>query len=125
MRHVVLATRELERPAYRANGADRCYWCKTELFEQIAAAVRDADLPDWTILFGAIADDLADDRPGARAAAERGVRGPLQEVGLSKDEVRRYSRERGLPTADKPAFACLASRVPHGTPIELRPDDFS
>lgn len=118
VRHVVLPTHELERPGYRSNAGDRCYHCKKELFLTVAqqrAAVAPAD---WAVVYGAITDDLGDHRPGQRAAAEHGVLAPLVEAGFGKDDVRRYSREFGLRTADKPSFACLASRVPHGTPID-------
>jgi uncharacterized protein len=118
VRHVVLQTSELEREGYRQNANDRCYFCKTELFESVASLVRAAGLPDWPVLYGAIAEDADDHRPGHRAASEHGVRAPLAEVGLRKDEVRRYSREQGLPTAEKPSFACLSSRVPYGTVID-------
>jgi uncharacterized protein len=118
VRHVLLSTDELSRDGYRANDTDRCYFCKSELFEEIAAGIRAQDLPDWPILYGAIGDDLGDHRPGIRAASEHGVRAPLAECGFSKDEVRRYSRERALPTADKPSFACLSSRVAYGLAID-------
>lgn len=118
VRHVVLPTHELDRAEYRANAGDRCYFCKKELFVTVAAQ-RDAIAPaDWPVVYGAITDDLGDHRPGQRAAAEHGVLAPLVDAGMGKDDVRRYSRERGLPTADKPSFACLSSRVPHGTPID-------
>jgi pyridinium-3,5-biscarboxylic acid mononucleotide sulfurtransferase len=118
VRHVVVATHELERAEYRANAGDRCYHCKHELFVTVAlhrAAIAPAD---WPVAYGAITDDLGDHRPGQRAAAEHGVLAPLVDAGMSKDDVRRYSREAGLRTADKPSFACLASRVPHGTPVD-------
>ena len=116
--HRIVETRELAREGYRRNGPDRCYFCKTELFEKIAIELRGAAQSSWPVLFGAIADDAGDHRPGARAAAERGVLAPLAEAGIDKREVRRYSRERGLSTADKPSFACLSSRVPYGTEID-------
>jgi uncharacterized protein len=118
VRHVVLPTHELDRAEYRANAGDRCYFCKKELFVTVAAQ-RDASAPaDWPVVYGAITDDLGDHRPGQRAAAEHGVQAPLVDAGMGKDDVRRFSRERALPTADKPSFACLSSRVPHGTPID-------
>lgn len=117
-RHVVLPTAELEQAAYRANAGDRCYHCKKELFVTVARR-RGAIAPDdWPVVYGAITDDLGDHRPGQRAAAEHGVQAPLVDAGMCKDDVRRYSREHGLRTADKPSFACLSSRVPHGTPID-------
>jgi uncharacterized protein len=113
--HRIVTTRELDRPAYARNGPDRCYHCKTELFETMAGLVRLEGTAH--LLYGATADDAGDFRPGQRAASERGILAPLAEVGLGKDEIRRCSAELGLPTWDKPAFACLASRVPFGRPI--------
>jgi len=110
-----ISTRELENPRYVRNAVDRCYFCKSELYEQIgawAAANGVAHVVD-----GLNADDDIDDRPGVRAAHERGVRSPLREAGLTKDDVRAVSREMGLPTADKPAAPCLASRLPHGSAV--------
>lgn len=118
VRHLVIETDELRRDAYRRNGPDRCFHCKTELFESLAERLRDRDETDWPVLYGAIKDDAGDHRPGARAAAEHGVLAPLADAGLSKQDVRRYCREHGLPVADKPSFACLASRVPYGTGID-------
>jgi pyridinium-3,5-biscarboxylic acid mononucleotide sulfurtransferase len=118
VRHVVLPTHELDRAGYRANAGDRCYFCKKELFVTVAqqrAAIAPAD---WTVVYGAITDDLGDHRPGQLAAAEHGVAAPLVAAGMSKLDVRRYSRDHGLRTADKPSFACLSSRVPYGTPID-------
>ena len=118
VRHVVLPTHELERAEYRANAGDRCYFCKKELFVTVARQRAEIAPADWVVVYGAITDDLGDHRPGQRAAAEHGVRAPLVDAGMGKDDVRRFSRERALPTADKPSFACLSSRVPHGTPID-------
>ncbi len=118
VRHAVIHTHELERADYRRNGSDRCFYCKDELFETIAQHLDGESEASWPVLYGAIADDLTDHRPGARAARERGVLAPLADAGLSKEDVRRYSREHGLRTADKPALACLASRVPYGTSID-------
>jgi uncharacterized protein len=115
--HRIITTREQDRPEYRANGSDRCYFCKSELFETIAGEIREQCDVDWPVLYGAIADDFSDHRPGARAATENGVLAPLADCALTKVEVRRYSREHGLATADKPSFACLASRVPYGTTV--------
>ena len=120
VRHVVLPTHELERAAYRANAGDRCYHCKKELFVTVAAQRATVAPLAWPVLYGAITDDLGDHRPGQRAAAEHGVLAPLVDAGFGKDDVRRYSREAGLRTADKPSFACLSSRVPHGTPIDAK-----
>lgn len=118
VRHVVLPTQELERPEYRANAGDRCYYCKKELFLTVAQQRQQLAPADWAVLYGAITDDLGDHRPGQRAAAEHGVLAPLVDAGFGKTEVRRYSRDVGLPTADKPSFACLSSRVPFGMPID-------
>jgi uncharacterized protein len=112
---VVVETAELEDPRYVANAGDRCYFCKSALFERMGAWARAHDFE--VLAFGEITDDLADDRPGARAATEFRVRAPLREAGLSKADVRRYAREVGIAAAEKPASACLASRVPVGTPV--------
>lgn len=114
-----LATREHERAAYRANAGDRCYHCKSELFETLAREVLGRD-GVAAVAYGATADDLGDHRPGMRAAQEHGVLAPLLEAGLGKEEVRILSREAGLETWDKPAQPCLASRVPYGQ--EVRPE---
>ncbi len=114
-RHEWIDTRELSNPRYVRNDADRCYHCKTELFthlRRIAEAHAGA-----VVVYGELADDAADFRPGRRAAREFGVRAPLADAGLTKAEVRVLSRRCGLPTADKPALACLASRIPHGTEV--------
>lgn len=110
----VLATAELADPRYRANAGDRCYWCKEALF---AAAQPLAAERGWTLCYGENADDLGEHRPGARSAAERGVRAPLREAGWDKAAVRAFARARGLPSAEKPAMPCLASRVPDGVPV--------
>ena len=102
-------------PEAAANGPQRCYHCKTALFSQLWAAARD---DGYTVLLdGTNASDDAGDRPGMRALRELEVRSPLRECGLTKDEVRRRSREAGLFTWDKPAYACLATRIPTGAPI--------
>ena len=109
-------TAELDRPDYVANGTDRCFHCKTELMDAIAplAAAEAA-----TVVLGVNVDDLGDHRPGQQAAAERGAAFPLVEAGFTKAAVRQASRELGLRTWDKPAAACLASRIPYGTPVTL------
>ncbi len=112
--HRIIHSRELERAEYSANPANRCYYCKDELFgclQDIAKEYGSA------ILDGLNADDLGDFRPGRMAAEEHQVRSPLQEVGLSKSEIRELSRRAGLPTADQPASACLSSRFPYGVQI--------
>ncbi|MEQ1633501.1 MAG: ATP-dependent sacrificial sulfur transferase LarE [Planctomycetota bacterium] len=118
VRHVVLATHELERPDYQKNAADRCYHCKKELFVTVAQRRSEVAPASWSVVYGAIMDDLGDHRPGQKAAQEHGVKAPLIDAGFYKTDVRRYSRENGLRTADKPSFACLSSRVPHGTAID-------
>ena len=115
VRHLEVASREQDDPRYVANGLDRCYYCKSELYRLCEELARREGLA--VILDGFNADDLADHRPGQRAARERRVRSPLAEAGLSKLEVRAWSAALGLPTADKPQMACLASRIPYGTPV--------
>lgn len=110
----VLSTDELADPRYRANTGDRCFWCKEALF---AAAAPLAAARGWTLCYGENADDAAEPRPGARSAAERCVRAPLRESGWSKADVRAFARARGLPSAEKPAAPCLASRVPDGVAV--------
>ncbi len=111
----VVETQELELASYRANRGDRCYFCKRTLYAAMEQAAR---ARGWTTLaFGEITDDLLDVRPGARAAAERGVLAPLSAAGFSKADVRAYARHFALPVADKPASACLASRIPVGTEV--------
>jgi pyridinium-3,5-biscarboxylic acid mononucleotide sulfurtransferase len=114
--HETVATDELARAGYRANGPDRCYFCKTELHESLAALA--AQCGYAALLSGANADDAGDWRPGLRAAAERGVRHPLLEAGVGKAAVRALARRLRLPSADKPATPCLASRIPYGTAVE-------
>ncbi len=111
-------TREMDRPGYRANAGDRCYHCKTELFE--VAAVESAARDLGVLCYGAIPDDLGDHRPGMIAADEHAVRAPLVEAGIAKAEIRRLSEGLGLPSWNKPATACLSSRFPYGT--EITPD---
>jgi uncharacterized protein len=111
----VVETRELSDPRFAANPPGRCYYCKLELFEQLGRIARRDGLA-W-VLDGSNMDDLADTRPGSRAAKEKGVRRPLQEVGLTKSEVRELAEALGLPNWSKPAQACLASRIPYGRAI--------
>ena len=114
--HRIVRTDELAREGYRRNGRDRCYHCKTELYETLAALAQAEGIP---VLFsGANADDVGDWRPGLKAAAEHGVRHPLLEAGMGKDDVRALARELRIPSADKPASPCLASRIPYGTEVE-------
>ena len=114
-RLVVLPTDELGEEGYRANAGERCYFCKRALFEAMGAWARREGVAD--LAFGEIADDLLDERPGRRAAREARVHAPLLEAGFGKDDVRRWARAHALPVADKPASACLASRLPRGTPV--------
>ncbi len=111
----IVHSQELECEEYSANPANRCYYCKSELFARLQAIGR--EYGSATILDGLNADDLGDFRPGRIAANENNVRSPLMEVGLNKSEIRELSRRAGLPTADQPASACLASRIPYGVPI--------
>jgi uncharacterized protein len=104
-------TGELDDERYLQNTGDRCYWCRHALVEALAPWARERDA---TLVYGAIPDDLGDDRPGMRAAEQGGLRAPLIEVGLAKAQVRELARRAGLPVWDKPASACLASRVPTG-----------
>jgi pyridinium-3,5-biscarboxylic acid mononucleotide sulfurtransferase len=116
VRHLEVPSRELDREGYVRNTGDRCYFCKSELFDLCVRAGEELGLP--TVVYGAIADDLGDHRPGMRAAREQGIRAPLLEAGFVKDEVRALARELGLPIWDKPAAPCLASRIPAGTPVD-------
>ena len=111
-----IETDELRNEAFAANPPDHCYYCKRELFGRLVAIGRERGIA-W-VADGSNVDDLADYRPGGRAATELGIRSPLREAGLTKQEIRELSRRMGLPTWDKPAFACLASRIPYGTRIE-------
>jgi pyridinium-3,5-biscarboxylic acid mononucleotide sulfurtransferase len=114
-RQIFVETRELDREGYRANSPERCFFCKDELFTKLAPVAAREGLK--VVVYGEIADDRADHRPGARAAREHDVRAPLADAGLGKLEIRRLSRELGLPTWDKPSMACLSSRVPYGTDV--------
>lgn len=116
-RHIVLPYDDLDNPLIVANPPDRCYHCKFNRFEALLDIARAEGFE--RLVHGENADDAGDYRPGSRAAEELGVRAPLREAGLSKARVRALSRERGLPTWDRPANACLASRFPYGTPITL------
>ncbi len=111
----VIHTMEMEREAYRANRPDRCFHCKTELFESLDSLAREES---WdAIAYGAITDDLGDVRPGMVAAERHRIRAPLLEAGLSKVEIRILARRLGLKVWDKPQSACLASRIPHGSEV--------
>jgi pyridinium-3,5-biscarboxylic acid mononucleotide sulfurtransferase len=115
--HVFIETSEMERPEYRANPANRCYYCKTELYEhlsELATARGFAAIAD-----GSNADDRGDYRPGRQAAREFGVKSPLDDAGLTKAEIRELSRRAGLPTWDEPASACLSSRIPYQSEVTV------
>src|SRR5437762_3091192 len=116
LRWTPVETDELANPAYTANDGMRCYHCKAELMEVVGPP---ADAIGATVVLGVNLDDLGDHRPGQQAAAERGAVFPLVEAGFAKDDVRTMSQRLGLRTWDKPAAACLSSRVPYGTPVTL------
>jgi pyridinium-3,5-biscarboxylic acid mononucleotide sulfurtransferase len=115
LRHRFVRTEELANPAYARNDRDRCYFCKSELFAHLVPLARAEGYAH--VAYGLIVDDLSDVRPGRRAAEEAGARAPLAEAGLTKDDIRLLSHERGLPTWDLPASPCLASRLPYGTTV--------
>ena len=114
----VVETHEIEDPRYAANHADRCYFCKVELFDDLEPLARRLGLAH--IAYGMNRDDHGDWRPGQRAARERGVRAPLDEAGLGKEEIRALARRLGVPVWDKPAEACYSSRIPYGTPVTVK-----
>lgn len=112
---VTLSTTELDNEGYRENAGDRCYWCRHTLFSAMAEWARRRGFQ--ALAYGEITDDFSDVRPGRLAAREFGVLAPLGAAGWSKEDVRRYARENGLEVAEKPASACLASRIPVGTRV--------
>jgi uncharacterized protein len=112
-----VSTDEVNDPRYAANPSNRCFFCKTELWDTLAPIARERGLA--VIVDGTNADDLGDHRPGARAALEHGVRSPLAELGFSKSAIRRLSRDRGIPTWSQPASPCLSSRIPYGTAVTI------
>lgn len=116
----VVHTSELDIPEYRANSGDRCYYCKRTLFEKLSEVNRSLEgkSSGWKICYGLNTDDLGDYRPGIRAAREAGVYTPYVEIGFGKAEIRVLARHLGLNLADKPAQPCLASRIPHGDPVD-------
>lgn len=114
LRHQIIHTHELERSEYRANPVNRCYFCKHELYTHLTRMARDRAA---VVIDGNNADDRGDYRPGRQAAREFGVRSPLDEVNLAKDEVRELSRGVGIPTWDEPASACLSSRIPYHSEV--------
>ena len=113
----VVKTLELDNPDYAANPPNRCYFCKAELFQTLDALARDRGYP--AIAYGENADDMKQDRPGRKASEEFQILAPLRDAGLTKADIRRLSREIGLPTADAPAQPCLSSRIPWGTPVTV------
>src|SRR5579863_861245 len=115
IRHEFIATRELENPAYRANAPDRCYYCKDELFSVLDNLAKARGFA--AVAYGVNADDTSDFRPGHRAAAEHQVLTPLLEAKLNKEEIRLLAKRAGLPCWDRPASACLSSRLPYGTEV--------
>jgi uncharacterized protein len=116
-RHELIQSHETEDPNYLANAPNRCYFCKSDTFGRLIAYAQRESYR--YVVDGTNADDANDHRPGRQAAREQGVRSPLQEAGLSKAEIRNLARALDLPNWDKPAAACLASRIPYGTPITL------
>lgn len=114
--HVVVETHELDDPRYVANGSDRCAWCKTHLMDALEPMAMERSA---TVVLGVNVDDLGDHRPGQLVAKERGAHFPLVDAGLTKSDIRAASATLGLPTAEKPASPCLASRLPYGTPVTL------
>lgn len=117
IRHELIDTREMDDPDYVKNNPDRCFHCKDELYGRLTAIAIERGFA--SVLDGCNLDDTGDFRPGRRAAADHRVRSPLVEAGLTKAEIRELSRQRGLPTWDKPAMACLSSRIPYGTPVTV------
>jgi uncharacterized protein len=115
VRHEFIETHEMENPKYRANAADRCYFCKDELFNVLDVIAQERNFA--AVAYGVNADDTLDFRPGHRAASEHRVLAPLLDAGLHKAEIRQLSQRVGLPTWDRPASACLASRLPYGTEV--------
>jgi uncharacterized protein len=117
----VVRSREFDKPEYLANPFNRCYFCKKELFLELAPLAAEHGLA--AVVYGENASDTGDFRPGAQAASEMNIRAPLKELGITKAEIRAYSAELGLPTAEKPQMACLSSRIPYGesvTPEKMR-----
>ena len=121
VRHEFVATHEMENPAYRANAADRCYYCKDELFSVLDGMAKERGFA--AVAYGVNVDDTSDFRPGHRAAAEHQVLTPLLEAQLHKEEIRLLAKGAGLPCWDRPASACLSSRLPYGT--EVTPERLS
>ncbi|MGM0876200.1 MAG: ATP-dependent sacrificial sulfur transferase LarE [Bacillota bacterium] len=117
VKHHVIETSELAIPGYTENDKNRCYFCKSSLFEHLIPVMEKEGFNN--VVYGVIADDLNEFRPGMKAAKEKGIRGPLQEANLFKNEIRELSREFDLPTWNKPSFACLSSRIAYGEQITI------
>jgi pyridinium-3,5-biscarboxylic acid mononucleotide sulfurtransferase len=118
IRHEYIETREFDNPAYVANNPDRCFHCKDELFTRLDQVARERGIAH--VVYGVNVDDLGDYRPGQRAAKLHEVKAPLVEAGLTKTEIRELSKRAGLKTWDRPASACLSSRIPYGTPVTIQ-----
>ncbi len=114
----IIQTKEFENEEYLSNPNNRCYFCKHALFEETESLAMERGVA--AVLYGEIADDIGDFRPGAQAAKEFQVRAPMKEVGLTKSEIRVYSSKMGLPTASKPQMACLSSRIPYGEKVTVK-----
>lgn len=117
LKHMIIETDELSNPEYIANGLRRCYFCKVELYTKLMPIATELTLS--YVISGTNIDDLGDYRPGMKAGQEYGVRNPMVEAGLTKSDIRQLSKERSLPTWDKPAQPCLSSRIPYGTPVSI------
>ena len=117
VRYQLVPTDEMADPHYRANSAKRCYYCKNYLYQAFLRVAREHDFS--TVIEGSNHDDLGDYRPGMDALREMGIRSPFVELNIGKEQIRQMARERGLPAWDKPAAACLASRIPYGEPIDV------
>jgi len=117
LRHEYIQSREFDNPLFSANNPDRCFHCKDELFARLEQVASERGIAN--IIYGANVDDLGDYRPGQNAAAKHNAKAPLIEAGLNKAEIRELSRRAGLPTWDRPAAACLSSRIPYGTPVTV------
>lgn len=115
--HHLITTQELENKGFRENQVSRCYFCKQELYEKIRVYLREK--PEFTIVDGSIADDVAEQRPGMKAAQDLGVLSPLRIMGITKAEIRNHAKILGLSIWNKPALACLSSRIPYGTEVTL------
>lgn len=115
--HQVIETSELAIPGYAENDRNRCYFCKSSLFDHLVPVLEEKGFKN--VIYGVIADDMNEYRPGMQAAKERGIRGPLQEANLFKEEIRELSQQFGLPTWNKPSMACLSSRIAYGEYITI------